>query len=385
METRAARSLDRPRARAAAAVVLSAALNAAALVALAGAGAFRLGSPQRPPAQVALARLGAGAWEEHRRIAGEPPARSDRREERPPPAAAQPPRPREQPAPEGLLVRVAPSPDTRRPERARFLAERDGSVERETRYRGAVAHSGALAPRPTAGAAGSQGVPSPGEQGRAEESAPGREGEAAPERALERVEAARRVVAAADGEQVRAAAVVAALAGSGGGEGGARRGGRFDPRILPVGTGFAAPGGGAPTNDFLPGVAEGDATLVNTRAFRFAAFFRRVHDAIAGEWKPNRAWDARDPQDRLLGRTTRSVQVDLLLDDEGRLREARLVRGSGLEFFDAEALRAIRDAAPFPNPPRGLVGPDGIVALRGWRLVFEFGPEAILDRWLPGR
>jgi TonB family protein len=124
---------------------------------------------------------------------------------------------------------------------------------------------------------------------------------------------------------------------------------------------------------------------VNTRTFRFAGFYRRVHDAIAGAWKPNRAWDARDPHDRLLGRTRRQVQVDILLDAEGSLRDLRVVRGSGLGFFDAECLRAIREAAPFPNPPRGLVGSDGVVALRGWRLVFEFGPEDLVERWLPGR
>jgi TonB family protein len=203
--------------------------------------------------------------------------------------------------------------------------------------------------------------------------------------------AARRLLAAppADGDlAVHPAALVQApgIDGiDGGGEGGASRRGRFDPRMLPLADGPAAAGGGAPTGDPLPGVADGDATLVNTRTFRFAGFYRRVHDAIAGAWKPNRAWDARDPHDRLLGRTRRQVQVDILLDAEGSLRDLRVVRGSGLGFFDAECLRAIREAAPFPNPPRGLVGSDGVVALRGWRLVFEFGPEDLVERWLPGR
>ena len=77
--------------------------------------------------------------------------------------------------------------------------------------------------------------------------------------------------------------------------------------------------------------------------------------------------------------------VDIVLDPEGRLRDTRLVRGTGLDFFDRECLRAIAAAAPFPNPPRALVGADGLVVLREWALAFEWAPDTVLDRLLPRR
>jgi len=98
-----------------------------------------------------------------------------------------------------------------------------------------------------------------------------------------------------------------------------------------------------------------------------------------------RAWDARDPHDRVLGRERRKVLVNIVLDPEGRLRDVRIVRGSGLDFFDRECLRAIAAAAPFPNPPRALVDEDGLVVLREWGLVFQWTPDTMFDRLLPPR
>lgn len=363
---------ERPGWRAAAALLASAVANAGALAALQGAGAF-------PPARggraapIALRPVDAAAWEARRRIDGAPPAApgaSRLLDARPASARLDPPG--------GIIVSVAPSPDARRPERARFLAERDNTVARETQWRGPPDPAKPLAARPTAGADGRQGIPLPGEEGKADEAAPGREGAAAAESRIARA----RLALAEDGEAGAAGGPAASAARAG--EGGERRAGRFDPRVLPVGDAFAAPGGGSPSPDRLPGVADGDATLVNTRAFRFAAFYRRVYEAVRGEWHPNEEWDARDPHDRRLGRDPRRVLVDLVLDPDGRFREARLVRGSGLDFFDRECLRAVAAAGPYPNPPRALVGADGLVVVPV-PLVFDWGEGTLLERLLPGR
>ncbi len=366
---------ERPAARTAAALLASALLNALALCALARAAAFRL--PQRRATTVALARVDAAEWEARRGIAEPGPTATIRGAE---PLTRAAPARRSGEIPSGHVVRVAPSQDPRRPERARFLAERDNTVARETQWRGAAVRNLPLAARPAAGAADGQGIPLPGEEGSADASSPGREGTAGAEAAA-RITLARRVLAPGQGDVV--ASVTRSSAG--GGEDGARRAGRFDPRILPLGDAYGSPGRGAPSGERLPGVADGDATLVNTRAFRFAEFYRRVAEAIRGEWDPNRVWDARDPQDQLLGRQRRKVLVDIVLDPEGRLRDTRLVRGTGLDFFDRECLRAIAAAAPFPNPPRALVGADGLVVLREWALAFEWAPDTVLDRLLPRR
>jgi TonB family protein len=366
------RRRERPLARAAVAAGASLALNLAAGTALVVAGALRL--PQHAtPTPIAIAELSADAWAANRAISAPASAPAAVAAAQPPARAAT-----ARSMPPGQIVSVAPSPDGRRPANARFLAERDNTVERDVQYRGPVPDGPApVAARPSAGAAGAQGVPLPGEEGTADEAAPGREGSrGTEERAAARVAAAR-LALAEDGERP------AADLGTGdprSGEGGARRAGRFDPRILPVGDRFEGVGGGRPMADRLAGVAEGDHTLLNTRAFRYADFYRRVGEAIRSEWDPNRAWDALDPHDRAFGREARRVVVRIVLDRGGRLVDATVAGSSGLAFFDREALRAIAAAAPFPNPPAGLVGGDGRIVLEQFGLRFEWPENKLLDR-----
>jgi TonB family protein len=232
--------------------------------------------------------------------------------------------------------------------------------------------------RPTRRDGVPQGIPVPGDEGRAETSASGREG-AAPDGATA-VARARRALApraaagappvdpSGDGPGTRERA--APLPAEAAGEGGARRSGRYDPRLLPSASTFerltGAPGAR------LPGVEEGDATSVSTRRFRYADFHLRVKESVAREWDPNRVFDARDPDASRFGRSTRGATVDIVLEASGALHEVRVVRSSGLDFYDRELVRAIRAAAPFPNPPRGLVGADGLVSLRDWRFDLAF-------------
>lgn len=54
------------------------------------------------------------------------------------------------------------------------------------------------------------------------------------------------------------------------------------------------------------------------------------------------------------------VQVAFSIDRSGRVTSARLVRGSGDEALDEEAVAMIRRASPVPAPPEGLGGGGGI-------------------------
>ncbi len=368
--------------RVALALAVSLLLHGAALAALASAGALEL--PSRA-SRVALALVPPEEWEANRRIeaARASPAPSPA----PPaePAAAEPPPPTPT-IPTGRIVEVAPSSDGRRPAAARFLAERDNTVPRDVQHRWRDPRArGPAAARPTGGPAGG-GIPLPGDEGTSDEPAPGREGARAEEQAAAQRIATARLALAVDGETSAAPRPVVASGGITPGDGGARRLGRFDPRLLPVGDRLDGAGGGRPMSERLPGVEEGDETRLNTRAFKYAAFYRRVAEAIRSEWDPNRAWDGIDPQDRVYGRAARRVAVDIVLDRAGRLVAAKVAASSGLAFFDREALRAIDAAAPFPNPPTGLLNPEGHVVLASYGLLFEFPEHAVLDRLLgPGR
>jgi protein TonB len=50
------------------------------------------------------------------------------------------------------------------------------------------------------------------------------------------------------------------------------------------------------------------------------------------------------------------AQVFFSLDRQGRVLESRVVRSSGANALDEEALALLRRAQPFPPPPRELAG-----------------------------
>ena len=123
-------------------------------------------------------------------------------------------------------------------------------------------------------------------------------------------------------------------------------------------SGDATEGGGAP-NDALD-VPEGETTALNTREFLFASFFNRVKQAVSAKWDPNGRLRAKNRELRALVRTT---VVAVVLRDDGSLADCYVQKSSGLDELDVEAMNAFNRAAPFPNPPRALVR-DGVIAFQ---------------------
>jgi TonB family protein len=74
-----------------------------------------------------------------------------------------------------------------------------------------------------------------------------------------------------------------------------------------------------------------------------------------------------DPGGHVYGYRDRETVVRVVLNPEGSLETLYVLRASGAQFLDDEALQAIEQAAPFPNPPRGLVDE------RTQQIVFTFG------------
>lgn len=146
----------------------------------------------------------------------------------------------------------------------------------------------------------------------------------------------------------------------------------------PLGTGLSfggggisglskSPGPGGDSDDALLGVdREGDTTLVNSRSFKYWDFFQRVKERVRQEWNPVAVYRARDPYGEIYGTRDRLTILGVVLDKEGRIERLEVVRPSGLPFLDEEAIRAFREAAPFPNPPQGLADESGHIA-------FHFG------------
>lgn len=123
--------------------------------------------------------------------------------------------------------------------------------------------------------------------------------------------------------------------------------------------------GGAAPNDAL-NVDEGEETALNTREFKYAAFFNRLKQAVGAKWDPNGRIRRKDPTGRLTGWRDRVTVLFVALRPDGSIADLFVQQSSGLDELDTEAMQAFERAQPFSNPPAGLVK-DGFI-----RFVFTF-------------
>jgi TonB family protein len=118
-------------------------------------------------------------------------------------------------------------------------------------------------------------------------------------------------------------------------------------------------GKGSGSPDYLKDVDDGESTALNAKRFKHAAFFNRVKRAVAHEWHPEVVYERHDPSGNVYGVKDRVTVLRLHLQPDGKLAAWSILQSSGVDFLDDEAIDAFRKAAPFPNPPKALVDPDG--------------------------
>ncbi len=116
---------------------------------------------------------------------------------------------------------------------------------------------------------------------------------------------------------------------------------------------------GDPANDYLEDVEESEATLLNSRQFKYASYFNRIKKGISQHWNPIVEYRKRDPSGRIYGRKDRITVLQVVLNDDGSLNDISVKNSSGLAFLDHEAINAFNKAQPFPNPPKSLLGARG--------------------------
>ncbi len=120
---------------------------------------------------------------------------------------------------------------------------------------------------------------------------------------------------------------------------------------------------------------KGLVTLVNTKAFKYYAYCKRIKDKIQGLWEPQiKAKILKNMgKDRFMAsladeeKTTKAI---IILDAQGALLGVQVIGTSGIEDMDSTAVDAFRAAAPFPNPPLGIIDPDGKIRIR-WDFVLS--------------
>ncbi|MBU47611.1 MAG: hypothetical protein CL920_02815 [Deltaproteobacteria bacterium] len=111
---------------------------------------------------------------------------------------------------------------------------------------------------------------------------------------------------------------------------------------------------GAPAPDDID-APKGEETALNSKRWLYASFFNRVKKLIAQHWNPVKVYQRRDPYLNVYGVKRRTTMLTVTLRANGKLEKLSVSNSSGLTFLDREAMRSIRAASPFPNPPKALV------------------------------
>ncbi len=134
----------------------------------------------------------------------------------------------------------------------------------------------------------------------------------------------------------------------------------------PAGSG-AAFVGNAGVPDYLPNLPDGDLTLLNAKADRFAVFVRRVATQVFANLRGS-GWASLSMAD--VDRIGDFVDVRAILSPEGKLLRVVLESGSGSSRFDDTVKKAVETGARDPNPPKGAEATDGnihfIFKARSW-------------------
>ncbi len=121
------------------------------------------------------------------------------------------------------------------------------------------------------------------------------------------------------------------------------------------------------SSDYLPYLPDGDLTLLNAKAEKFAVFVRRVALQVFSNLRQS-GWD------QLTASNIRSIvnyaTITAVLSPQGKLLKVTIEDGSGSPLFDSVVEQSVRKGAVDPNPPAPAVAPDGnihfIFKSRSW-------------------
>ncbi len=135
------------------------------------------------------------------------------------------------------------------------------------------------------------------------------------------------------------------------------------------------------SSDYLPNIPDGDVTLLNTKADRYAVFVRRVALQVFGALR-REVWQA------VPGSEMRKISdfalVEATLTADGKLLRVKLLESSGSPQYDRVLTRAAQEGSWDQNPPTGATGDDGhihfVFKSRAW--VRGGGHPGMEQRWM---
>jgi len=149
-----------------------------------------------------------------------------------------------------------------------------------------------------------------------------------------------------------------------------------------VQVGVPNPGPLSQTDDHLKDIQTGPQTLLSSREFIYYSYYSRIKERIRLFWEPK----IKEKVTRLFmsGRHLASneekiTRLVITLDNQGRLLRVQVLGESGLKDLDDAAVEAFQQAAPFPNPPKGIVEADGTIKIN-WDFILEANNSSFFQK-----
>ncbi|MBN8232921.1 energy transducer TonB [Corallococcus macrosporus] len=354
------------------------------------------------PTSVAVRPLTSDQWAKNRGSVSPQQVKPRPTEKREPKEEKKP----DETKPQGQVVDVAPGNDQQSPD-AKYLAEHNNTVEKETRAREQTANYRNAMPQRTApqkqeGAAQDQVQPPrvSGNNGQGADDRPQSQGGKKPVFEMPETRRKQEIAMKTDPRERGPGMAVKNQSESDATQGNAKRlriqPGEGEDSEQEGSTGRTGSPGlatlmpsqaamdkvvGAAPNDMLQDQEEGDGTFLNTREWKYASFFNRVKQSVGMHWNPNEQLRMRDPTGNIYSGRDRQTLLTITLDERGAVKDIQVEKSSGLDFLDMEAVASFKRAQPFPNPPSGLLSQDATVRFQfGFFLEMGGGPRMRLFR-----
>ncbi|RMG43853.1 MAG: energy transducer TonB, partial [Candidatus Dadabacteria bacterium] len=124
--------------------------------------------------------------------------------------------------------------------------------------------------------------------------------------------------------------------------------------------------------DYLPSLPDGDLTLLNTKASRFAVFVRRVATQVFSELRQS-GWERLSAGDIMSMQGFSTVRA--VISKDGKLLRIEPLESSGSSRFDSVLFEAAKRGAADPHPPAAAAASDGnihfIFKARSWVRIYS--------------
>ena len=126
-------------------------------------------------------------------------------------------------------------------------------------------------------------------------------------------------------------------------------------------------------DDYVPGIKQSEKTMLNTKEYMFYGYFQRIRHRLDLAWEPilrEHLVKLYNNGRRLASDIDHTTKVVVTLNTRGEIIKVEVVEESGTRLLDDAAVKAFNRAGPFPNPPKGIIGSDGIIKIR-WDFILK--------------